>query len=135
MAEGTKAPNMRGRRCVFVPDHNGPRGFGAFMRSEQMRDVTEEVAKEIAAVAKSTAPRSEGEGPHYADQFSVVREGGEIVIGKGKHANARVAVLVINTSDHAAAIEFGNSRAPRRRHLARAGAAFGSLHVGEKGVL
>lgn len=117
------APKTRGaQRVWYVPNH---RSFGAFMRSEQMRDVTEEVAKDIAHVAAELSPVDTGD---LASSFKVKREAGLMKVG----GNLRVKVLVENNSDHAAANEFGIGRlGPRgRRMLLRAGARFGDTKLG-----
>lgn len=107
-----------GTRAVYKPNH---RSFGAFMLSERMRDATADVAKSVAELARSLAPRGEGDAAHMADMFEVDREAGTMKVG----GNRRVAVRVKNDSEHAAVNEFGGKRNKRSRMLGRAGAAYG----------
>lgn len=118
------APRPRGRRVWYKPNH---RSFGAFMKSEQMRDVTTEVAEDIAALAKKYSPVSkrggDQEGRRMRDQFEVVREAGMIKVG----GNLRIKVEVVNGARSAAPNEFGTRKNKRHRMLGRAGAAFGDF--------
>lgn len=99
------------------------RSFGAFIRSDQVREVVAEVAREIAALAKELSPKSNEPGKHMADSFTVQKNAGLIKVG----GNLRVRVLV-NNNDRAAALnEFGTKRNKRVRMLGRAGAAFGDF--------
>lgn len=114
-----------GRRVVYRPNH---RSFGAFIRSEQMRDVTADVADDIAAEAARLAPRRKDrgnvpDGVAMADQFKVNREAGVIKV----YGNVRVMVQVYNEARSAAPNEFGSKRNKRHRMLGRAGAAFGDF--------
>lgn len=113
---------MAKRRVWYKPDH---RSFGAFIRSEQMRDVTAEVAGDIARTASELAPRSDGPGPHMADQFKVVREAGFMKVG----GNIRVKVEVVNDDPAAPVNEFGGKHNKRHHMLARAGGMFGDWKV------
>lgn len=114
----------RGQRVKYVPNH---RSFGAFMRSDQMRDVTEEVAKDIAALAKEYSPTSSRggaqDGKRMRDQFKVERSAGLLKVG----GNLRVRVIVSNNARSAAPNEFGTKRNKRYRMLGRAGAQFGAF--------
>lgn len=121
----TAIPKMRrGEHTRYVPNH---RSFGAFMKSEQMRDVTADVAEDIADVAKELSPESsrggEQDGRRMKDQFKVVREAGLMKVG----GNLRVAVRVVNPARSAAPNEFGTKRNKRHRMLGRAGAMFGDF--------
>lgn len=121
----TAVPRLRrGERVRYVPNH---RSFGAFMKSEQMRDVTAEVAGDIADVAASLSPVSQRggsqDGLRMRDQFSVVREAGLLKVG----GNLRVAVEVVNPARSAAPNEFGTAKNKRHRMLGRAGALFGDF--------
>lgn len=118
-------PRMpRSQRVRYVPNH---RSFGAFMRSEQMRDVTEDVAGDIAETAKGLSPVSSRggnqEGVRMRDQFKVVRHAGLLKVS----GNLRVKVEVINDARSAAPNEFGTRNNKRHRMLGRAGAAFGDF--------
>lgn len=115
--EFTRAPKLRpGEHARYVPNH---RSFGAFMKSEQMRDVTAEVADAISSRAAESIPPSEGgknsTGLHDRVKagFKVKRNGGQLRIG----GNLRVQVLVENNADGAALLEFGTFGVPRRRML------------------
>ncbi len=116
-----KIPRIpRGRHVHYVPNH---RSFGMFIKSDQMRDVTEKVARDIAGVAKALSPASNRPGIHMRDQFEVNRNAGVIKVGR----NIRVKVVVFNSNRAAAPNEFGTSRNKRHRMLGRAGAAFGDF--------
>lgn len=114
----------KGQRVKYVPNHPS---FGAFMRSDQMRDVTEEVAQDIAALAKQYSPESsrggEQEGRRMKDQFKVKRNAGLMKVA----GNLRVKVLIENNARSAAPNEFGTKKNKRHRMLGRAGAAFGDF--------
>ena len=114
----------RGQRAKYVPNH---RSFGAFMRSDQMRDVTEEVAKDIAQEAKNLSPTSsrggDQDGKRMRDQFKVERNAGLMKVG----GNLRVKVIVSNNARSAAPNEFGTRKNKRHRMLGRAGAKFGDF--------
>lgn len=121
--EGT--PRMRpGERVRYVPNH---RSFGAFMKSDQMRDPTEEVAKDIAARAKALSPTSsrggDQEGRRMRDRFKVVRNAGLLKVA----GNLRVKAEVVNDARSAAPNEFGTRKNKRHRMLGRAGAHFGDF--------
>jgi len=123
-----------GRRVVFRPDHSKDTGFGGFILSDDVRDATEEVAKDIAVLAGHLAPRRKDrgivpEGTAMADRFRVKRDAGTIRVSR----NVRVKVEVYNEAPSAAPMEFGNSHTTtRHRMLGRAGAAFGDFkHSGE----
>lgn len=106
-----------GQRVKYVPNN---RSFGAFMRSDQMRDVTEKIADDIAVLAKKFSPMStrggNQTGLRMRDQFKVVRDAGFIKVG----GNVRVLVLVVNEARSAAPNEFGTSKNKAHRMLARA---------------
>lgn len=121
----TAIPRMpRGKRAIYVPNH---RSFGAFIRSDQMRDVTEEVAKDIALLAKEYSPTSQRggdqDGRRMKDQFKVVRNAGFMKVS----GNLRVKVEIVNNARSAAPNEFGTRKNKRHRMLGRAGAAFGDF--------
>jgi hypothetical protein len=111
-------------RIRYVMDN---KSFGEFMRSEQMRDVTAEVANDIADEAKRLAPRrkagSSPDGTAMADQFKVDRAAGTLRVA----GNVRVMVNVYNSARSAAPNEFGSRRNKRHRMLGRAGARFGDF--------
>lgn len=116
------------RRIRYVANNRQADGFGGFIRSEQMRDVTAEVAGDIAALAATKAPRRKDrgnvpDGTAMADQFKVNREAGMLKVS----GNVRVKVEVYNEARSAAPNEFGSKRNKRHRMLGRAGAAFGDF--------
>lgn len=118
-------PRMaRGDRVKYVPNH---KSFGAFIKSEQVRKPTAEVAEAIAKAAKGFSPVSERggdqEGRRMRDRFRVVKESGFIKVGR----NVRVLVQVVNDARSAAPNEFGTKRNKRHRMLGRAGAMFGDF--------
>lgn len=113
-----------GERTRYVPNH---RSFGAFIRSEQMRKPTAEVAEDIAALAKEYSPVSKRggkqDGVRMRDQFRVVRNAGFMKVS----GNIRVLVEIVNTARSAAPNEFGTGKNKRHRMLGRAGAWFGDF--------
>ena len=122
-------PRMGARRVVYRPNF---KSFGAFMRSEQMRDVTADVANHVAHLAGQFAPRRKDrgtvpDGAAMADQFQVKREAGIVKVS----GYMRVRVTVFNPARSAAPNEFGTNRNPRHRMLGRAGAVYGDFHTGD----
>lgn len=113
-----------GQHVRYVPNH---RSFGAFIKSDQMRDVTVEVAQDIAERAKELSPVSQRggdqDGLRMRDQFVVEKDAGLIKVGR----NLRVLVIVSNNARSAAPNEFGTRRNKRHRMLGRAGAEFGDF--------
>ncbi len=123
--DGRPPPAMGpGRRAVYRPDHVS---FGEFMLSDQMRNVTAEVARDIVPRARDKAPRRKSgippEGTAMADQFRVNEHAGAIKVS----GNLRVMVHVFNEARSAAPNEFGGSHNQRHRMLGRAGAEFGDF--------
>ena len=119
-----KAPRMGRRRVVYVPNHPS---FGAFIKSDQVRDPTAEVAEDIAATAKNLSPESsrggDQEGRRMKDQFKVVKQAGFMKVS----GNIRIKVEVVNNARSAAPNEFGTRKNKRHRMLGRAGALFGDF--------
>lgn len=115
---------LPGERVRYVPNH---RSFGAFIKSDQMRDPTAEVAQDIALLAREFSPVSKRggkqEGVRMRDQFRVIKEAGFIKVNR----NIRVLVEIVNDARSAAPNEFGTRRNKRHRMLGRAGAAFGDF--------
>ena len=102
------------------------KSFDAFMMSEQVMQPTTEVAYGMLRRAERMAPESyDNRGMPYAGSFQVERKDEGIVAGK--YNNRRVAAELVNTAEHAPAIEFGledeGSGGPRpaRRIMLRAG--------------
>jgi len=79
-------------------------GIGEMLRAEFVRQELRRRADRVKEVAEATSPVGpERDGVHYRDAWEVedgVRE------GPSRRAYARVR----NSSDHAAAVEFGNGR-------------------------
>lgn len=126
------APRMRkGELTRYVPNH---KSFAMFIKSDQVRDPTEQVAEDIAALAKEFSPKSERggdrEGRRMSDRFKVVRNAGLMKVG----GNLRVRVLVVNNARSAAPNEFGSSKNKAHRMLARAGSIFGDFKPKGGGV-
>lgn len=118
-------PRMRkGEVTRYVPNH---RSFGAFIKSDQVRDPVAEVAQDIALAAKALSPTSsrggDQEGRRMKDQFKVNKAAGLIKVA----GNLRVKVEITNDARSAAPNEFGTKRTKRHRMLGRAGAAFGDF--------
>lgn len=113
-------------RVRFVPDH---KEFGEFILSEQMRDVTAEVAADIKSAARAGTPIGEGRDGHMRDKYEVVREAGTLKVA----GNVRVMVKVENNDPESALVEFGSKHNKRRRMLAKAGAMFGDFKS-KKGI-
>lgn len=114
-----------GKHTKYVPNR---RSFGAFMRSDQVRDATENAAKDIAVLAaanvKNQGDAEDHRGLHarVRSGFKVKRNAGLIKVG----GNLRVKVLVTGV-EGSALLEFGARSLPRQRMLGRAGAAFGDF--------
>lgn len=121
-----RVPKMgRHEHARYVPNH---RSFGAFIKSDQMRDVTEEVAKDIAVTARGFVSEGGGEnsrGLHdrVRGGFKVKRNAGMLKVG----GNLRVKVTVVNDVEGSALTEFGARGLERDRALGRAGAMFGDF--------
>jgi hypothetical protein len=136
-------------RLTPYPESRGMLPFGAFAVSPRIQKLTLRIAKDVKAVAKAISPegpeRGPDSGPAYKDSFIVVP--GEPLKIDGLE---RATALVGNTSDHAAAIEFGSGEVgdivggggstgegrPQgggnspKRVLARAGSRIGEFHGG-----
>lgn len=125
----TRTPALRrGERMRYVPNH---RSFGAFIKSDQMRDVTEEVATDIAAMAATKVGKAAKNEP--SDLFDRVRAGFKVKRNAGLlriGGNLRVKVEVVNTVAGSALVEHGARNIRRRRMLGEAGGRFGDFHPG-----
>ncbi len=86
------------------------KGIGLILKSPQMQREMTARAEKIKARAESLAPRDTGS---YASSFKV-----ETYIREGK--TTRAVAKVINSSNHAAYVEWGTSRTPRYRVMGRA---------------
>jgi len=119
-----------GERVRYVENR---RSFGAFMRSDQMRDVTERAAGHIAVRAAALSPKQQkkrGDGDkttgwhaRVAKGYRVRRNAGLMMVG----GNARVKVEVVNNVEGSALIEFGGRGQPRVRALGHAGGEVGEF--------
>lgn len=129
----------------MTPNKESPglQPFGAFAVSKRMQKLTIRIGMDVAALAGTFVPSSSEpkDGPAYADSFHVVP--GKIITIEGL---PRVTSDVVNTADHAAALEFGSgdqsvgdsAGEPRpqggsnkaMRPLGRAGAKIGDFHGG-----
>lgn len=113
----------RGAHTKYVPNH---RSFAAFMRSDQMRDVTEEVANDIVALAAEFTPTSDSSSTRHTGLHARVKSGFKVKRNAGLikvAGNLRVRVDVVNNKDGAALLEFGARGLAPSRMLARAGMA------------
>lgn len=108
------------KRSAFGADHVS---FGEFILSEEMRDVTADVAGDIMAAAKADTPLGDGGNGHMRDKYRLVREAGTMRV----HLADRVKVEVHNDDPEAALVEFGSRNNDRRRMLGKAGALFGNF--------
>lgn len=105
-------------RAKYKPDH---KEFNRFATSDQMLEPLYKAAHDVRRLAEATAPRSNEEGDHYADQFKVDASAGVLVIGSYR----RRIVTVINEHEAAAPNEFGNKHQKGTHPLGRAGSAIG----------
>lgn len=76
--------------------------------SGEMRAVLAAVAAKGQVFAESIAPVDTGE---YRSSFEVA------TITRGEGSKKRAVSQLVNTADHAAAVEWGNSNSPKRRIL------------------
>lgn len=86
------------------------RGIGEMLRSPAMQAEMLRRAEKIKARAEATAPAESGE---YKASFEI-----ESGVKHGK--TSRAYALIRNTSDHAAAVEFGWKNTPRHRTIGKA---------------
>jgi hypothetical protein len=105
-------------RAKFKPDY---RAFHRFATSDQMLRPLYEAAHDIRVIAAATSPRSDGAGPHYADEYKVDSRPNVLRIGRF----SRRIVTVVNESPKAAPNEFDNKRSKGGHHLGKAGAQIG----------
>lgn len=119
-------PRMRrGQHTKYVPNHSS---FGRFIKSDQVRDPTEAVARDIATLAGSSV--TGGGGEHSRGLHARVRAGFKVKRNAGLmkvSGNLRVRVDVVNNQEGSALIEFGARNLERQRMLGKAGAAFGDF--------
>lgn len=114
-------PRPRGRRVWYKPNN---RSFGLFIKSDQMRDATYEVARDVAVAATASFPAPSPNTPADAatpPEYRVKREAGQIKVGR----NIRVRVLIEASGPAATRAEFGHRGSARYRTLASAASRFG----------
>lgn len=127
------APDLRkGRRTAhYKPNNASMRGL---LMSERTRDVAAAAAADIIPLAKGFSPRSDDEGEHYADKFEVDDTRYTLINDMG-HPNLRRSARVVNNTEYAVDVEFGEAptlkerpqggnRGPAQRPLGRAGVTF-----------
>lgn len=105
-------------RAKFKPDY---KAFDRFATSDQMLEPLYRAAHDIRKIATADSPRSDGPGPHYADQYKVDARPKTLRIKRFR----RRIVTVVNESPKAAPNEFDNKRSKGGHHLAKAGARVG----------
>lgn len=89
-------------------------GFGALLCGPEMEALMGQKIARAEDAAKAIAPVDDGTpGGHYRDKFQT--ETGVAEMGGGRRAYGRLT----NTSPHAAAVEWGNRRAPAQHVLLR----------------
>lgn len=128
-----KAPAMKGRTAVYVPNH---RSFGAFMISDQMRDVTAEAARDMTTAMRAASPSASPGAKEHTGLHARVKAGYVMNRNAGTFrikGNVRVLVEIVNEAPGAALVEFGGRNIRRRRTMGRVGARFGDWH-GSKGA-
>lgn len=116
-------PRMRkGQMTKYVPNHPS---FGAFIKSDQMRDPVVEVAEDIAQSAAGRVSEGSPGGLHerVRKRFRVRRNAGVMKV----HRAFRVKVEVFNNEPGSALLEFGARNLERDRMLGKAGAEFGDF--------
>lgn len=78
-------------------------GFGALLRGPEMRATVWAEAEKIKTRAEALSPIGDDRNGHYVDRFKVT--GGVEATGEG---GRRAIARVINTSDYALDVEYGN---------------------------
>jgi hypothetical protein len=108
----------------YVPDH---KSFGAWIMSEEMRDLVAPVAVKIAVTATATAPEpSSDTRPEAAHKavYTTDKHAGSTIVG----GNARVVLRVEGDGEAAQRAEFGYEEGGEERfyNLRRAAARYGN---------
>ena len=107
--------------------------FRKIMMSNDTAELAKNYAEDAMVLAKAYSPTSDRDDDHYRDHFSV--ESGGIVEIDG---NPRRAARVVNDSEYAVEVEFGEEDSPKKRPqggsrgagsrpLGRAGARIGDM--------
>lgn len=130
-----RPPDARGRnvKAWYAPANSQrdlPKGtkskaMDAFLMSDEVADISEQAAKDIADEARQDAA-SQGisESGEYISSFETERD--FVVEVADPHPNPRRGARVGNNSKHAAAVEFGNRGREGKHILQRAGSKFDS---------
>ena len=88
-------------------------GMSALLVSRDMAAMTRTAAQAGMVYAKSISPRSKKQHQHYKSSF---------VVRKAKfndpRGGTRVGAVLVNTADHAGAVEWGTDRAGRKPQAA-----------------
>ncbi len=101
----------RGRNLTVYFDLDR-KGMARVAVGEELKAaVTEVVAERALPYARSSSPRSNRNHLHYADAFVVDNTSTVVLVGL-----RRVAARLVNTSGHAAAVEWGNAKTRGRGH-------------------
>lgn len=85
----------------FVPDS---KGFLAIANSTEMHEVLQQVVERAKGIAEGLAQDFRVTGD-YADSFVVADS---TIAWEGEYPGPRAVGILLNTSDHAVAVEFGN---------------------------
>lgn len=103
---------MAGR--LYKPDSAG---LLEIARSPAVRAAMVEVAEKgkTIAVAMAEQFRSDEDDQHYADSFEVEKD--VTVNLRGRYPGPRGAARLVNTSAHAAAVEWGNAHDHKPHHV------------------
>lgn len=100
-------------------------GIGAMFQRPWMQRAVRKTAVEMKAAAEATSPRETGE---YSRSFDVVPVFLNIPF-KGK-PRMRAGARLVNTSDHARHVEYGNGNTPRYAVLHKTVDEFKAAHRG-----
>lgn len=94
----------------FTPDNDG---FRQIATSPEMRAALKEVAEKAKAIAEGLAQDFRVTGD-YADSFEITED---TVRWDGEYPGPRAAASLVNTSDHAAAVEWGNDHSHKTHRV------------------
>lgn len=95
---------------VYNPNFDG---FRKMANGPEIRAALAEVATKGKGIAEGLAQDFRITGD-YADSFEV-RD--ETIQWQGRFSGPRAAAQLVNTSDHAVAVEFGNEHVPHPHHV------------------
>ena len=105
--------------------------FGTFIMSEQMMKPVMSVARHLKRSMRARSPRSgDTRDKAYADSFEI--RAIPLGVPAGKKRRRRVAARIVNTAEHAPALEFGlhegtPAQTQRRRIMLSTGMLFGDV--------